>query len=476
MKLFNRIALVLTLLLLSLPAGSLAFGQSLTLGDCIALTLKENRTIKNAYLDRVVQKYDLRMAEETFTPTLKATPSITSSGGNGSTATTTMLGTTLTSSQNLPTGGSINLSANQSSTSTKNASPVNSYGWNINLTQPLLKGGGLDVGLEPLRLARINEQKNILNLKSTLMSTLTTVISAYRNYVKAIKSLEISKQSLKRSKDLIETNREMIAAGRMAAVELVQSEADLARQEFDLLSAENSLDKVRLELTKAIDIDKNSKILPQPETNIPPVPYALEQAKQLAFDNRPEYLTSLLSYENEKRALILAKNRTLWNLNLTGGYSETYTRGYGNSFNSGWNTGLALTIPLDDLYLLSSDRKSYLAEEITMKKMENDLARQREDIEIAVQDAMRNAEMSHRQIKLATLSRTLSEKKVEIETEKLKAGRSTNFQLVSFQNDLKNAQDAELSSITDYLNALTNLDNTLGITLDTLKVSLVERN
>ena len=104
------------------------------------------------------------------------------------------------------------------------------------------------------------------------------------------------------------------------------------------------------------------------------------------------------------------------------------------------------------------------------------LSKQKEDIEIEIQDALRSAEMKHRQIKLAVLSRSLSEKKVEIETEKLKAGRSTNFQLVSYQNDLKNAQKSELDAITDYLNALTDLDSALGITLDRLGVALVERN
>jgi outer membrane protein TolC len=55
----------------------------MSLDDCIALTLRENRTIKNAYLDRVVQKYDLRIAEDKFVPTLTLAPSVNS---NGSTA------------------------------------------------------------------------------------------------------------------------------------------------------------------------------------------------------------------------------------------------------------------------------------------------------------------------------------------------------------------------------------------------------
>lgn len=132
---------------------------------------------------------------------------------------------------------------------------------------------------------------------------------------------------------------------------------------------------------------------------------------------------------------------------------------------------MKLTIPIGDLTI----RQSYIATDVALKKQENTLALLRQSIEIEVQDALRNAEMNPRQIKLATLSRQLSEKKVEVETEKLKAGRPTNFQLVSFQNDLVSAQNNELGAIISYLNALTNLEQTLGITLDHWGVTLAER-
>jgi len=76
---------------------------------------------------------------------------------------------------------------------------------------------------------------------------------------------------------------------------------------------------------------------------------------------------------------------------------------------------------------------------------------------------------------LAQLSRELSLKKFDVETEKLKVGRSSNFQLVSFQNDLVSAQNNELNSIVNYLNAVTALERTLGITLDKWGVSIAER-
>ncbi|MEA5115267.1 MAG: TolC family protein [Geobacteraceae bacterium] len=445
----------------------------MALPGCIALTIRENRTIKNAYLDRIVQKYDLRVSEDKFTPKLYLTPSMQASGGK-STTTTAVTDFSGYISEQLPTGASINLSANHDITSAEHARPFRGYGWSVSLTQPLLKGGGLEVNTASVRQARLTEQTNILSLKSTIMSAVTSVVTAYRSYVQAIKALEISQQSLQRNKDLMDINKELIAAGRMAAIELIQSEASVASTEFNLLSAENAVDAARLALNKAIDIDKNTKYVPIMDTSTPPVPFTFEQAKKLAFENRPDYLTALLSYESQKIQLVVAKNSTFWDLSLTGGYAENYTRGGasgGDASGNNWTTGLKLVIPIGDLTI----RQAYIAADIALKKQENSLAILRESIEIEVQDALRNAEMNLRQIRLATLSRQLSEKKVEIETEKLKAGRSTNFQLVSYQNDLVSAQNNELGAVISYLNALTSLEQTLGVTLDRWGVSLVER-
>ncbi|MDD2310323.1 MAG: TolC family protein [Desulfuromonadaceae bacterium] len=469
-----RIILIVFLLLSNTVAASSATETRMTLADCIATAVRENRTIKNAYLDRIVQKYDLRVAEDKFTPKLLLTPSIQASGGSDPTPTTAVTGLSGTVTEQFPTGAAITLGAKHDITSTENVRTGRSYGWNVSLTQPFLKGAGFEVNTASVISARRNEQSNILSLKSTLMDTLTSVVTAYRSYIQAIKSLEINRQSLIRSRELIEINKELIAAGRMAAIESVQSEADVAGKEFSLLSSENAVDAARLALTKAIDIDKNSRIIPVEETGIPPVPYTLEEGKKLAFENRPDYLSSLLGYENAKLDLVIARNSTLWDLSLTGGYGNSYTRDGvpGSDSSAGaWNAGLTLSVPLGDL----SIRQGLLASEIAMKKLEHDMARQREDIEIEVQDALRSAEMNLRQIRLATLSRSLTEQKVEIETDKLKAGRSTNFQLVSFQNDLVNARNSELDAIITYLNALTALDRTLGITLDRWGVSLAER-
>ena len=58
-------------------------------------------------------------------------------------------------------------------------------------------------------------------------------------------------------------------------------------------------------------------------------------------------------------------------------------------------------------------------------------------------------------------------RKLKVERTKLNAGRSSNFRLVRFEDDLVRSQNNEIGAITAYLNALTALDRTQMTTLET---------
>lgn len=75
---------------------------------------------------------------------------------------------------------------------------------------------------------------------------------------------------------------------------------------------------------------------------------------------------------------------------------------------------------------------------------------------------MRNVGLAEQSVVVARRARELSEQKTEIEREKLRLGVTTNFQLVTFENDLVLAEIAELDALVGHLNATTNLDRTLG--------------
>ncbi len=471
----------------------------MTLAEAISLALRTNRSVQMAYLDRAVQKFDLKVAEDKFRPDVNLDGNISrtdtdyeTTRGQDRTKTDTLtdeISGAVSVTETVPTGGMFQFVWNPSLSDSETddlqtdsgLSRLNSDGytssWNVSFTQPLLKGGGIDVNTASVTQARLVEQANILYLKSTLISTVTSVINAYRAFQQVRGQVEISKASLERARKLVEINKLMIESGRMAEVELVQSEAEVASREFSYEGVLNNFDRARLALIKVLDIPKNTRFILAGEDDLGRIVPDTDNCTKTAFKNRPDYLQSLLSLEGTKINLMLAKNNRLWDLNLNASYGESDNRSEetidgldaprfktdGNE----WRVGLDLQIPIwGDL----TREQSVLSAETSLRKAKINLKELADNVETEVIDAIRDVVAKLKQVDLARLSRELSEQKLMIEEAKLKAGRSTNFQLVSFQNDLVNAQNAELNAITDYRNALTALDQVLGTTLDTWQI------
>ncbi len=84
----------------------------LSLAAAIDIALKNNIGLKNAYRDRIIQKFDLRIAEDKFTPK----PVLTINAKNDSVSvnrvetSTVSGGAGLAVSETIPTGAQINLS------------------------------------------------------------------------------------------------------------------------------------------------------------------------------------------------------------------------------------------------------------------------------------------------------------------------------------------------------------------------------
>jgi outer membrane protein len=469
-----------------------ATAMKLTLADAVFIALTNDVTLRSAYLDRYLNRIDLDLAERRYY--LPTDPSLTLSTNRTSTYMAPTAGTSagrtedlnaagiLSATLAIPTGGTFTFAWNNAGDRPDVGQGFNySSDWSIQFKQPLLKGGGLENAAYTVRIARITEEKNILSLKNTIISTIKTTIAAFRAYKTAERQLVIAEMGLVRAKSLYEYNMEMIAAGRLAGTEIVQAQADIATQETSVINARNSLDAARMTLVQALYIDKKTIFQAVDENQQLISPPSMADAVSLAFQYRTDYLGSLQDLEVKKLTLAKNKINRLWSLNLTAGttdgaaattfdtYDPAFRRAIGSGAERNWNVGLNLEIPL---FYMTSDMRTYLGAKTDMEKANLAFEKMKLDIEISVQNAVRNVDSNYRSLLSAKQARELAEKKLEIEQEKLGAGRTTNFQLVSFQRDLQTAQLNELSAMTTYLNSLTSLDDTLGTTLATWKIDV----
>ena len=440
----------------------------LTLRDAVFLGLRGNRSIRSAYLDRIAEKFSLRVEEDRFNPKISLTGSYLSGRSQDGRANTSTLAPAITLLGKY--GTQLSLSWNQQSSDAQHGDSTRSGGPTLSIIQPLLRGGGSSASA-PLRLARLTEQANQLKLKTAVSDTVVQIIQAYYEVLRAQEQLKIAREGLERSRQLLDVNKAMIDAGRMAKFDAVQTEADSVTQELSVEETAHQLDAKRLDLLRLLALDSNTRITAVETPVAQRIDIGRAKALSTAFEQRPAYLAQLIASEQASISLAVARNEQLWDVSLVGSASQSRNNmspEYGG--NRAWqaNVGVQVNIRLGDL----SVKQAEVQAKVNVAHQDILLAEARQALELDVANAVRQLETCWRQYEIAQRALTLSQRKLEVEREKLQAGRSSNFQVLSFESDLRTAENASLNALIAYFNAQSALDNTLGTTLKSWEINL----
>ena len=452
-----------------------------TLHECIAIALRNNRRLLNARLDREDQRMALWVAEGKFWPDLqiRSNRQFAREGTSADWAFADSV-TSFEATLQVPTGGRVALVNSLA----QGAEDAYNSALTLRFSQPLLKGGGLAANRASVRLARTTERVGELMFERAIGDVIAAVARAYRRLVQAHRRVEISSRSLGRAQDLLATNRHLIQAGRMAEVAILEAERDVAERELTLVDTENALDAARLSLIDLLDIDRDAAVKPteaalategtRPELEEPNI--------DLALAHRPDYLAAEMRIESAETELLLARNSRRWSLAATfsvdiAGAERRFDSAFGRPFRlvdeGDFRAGLELRVPIGDRSL----KARVVRARNGLSRAERNLAELRQSIDIAVRNGVREVDSRLRQVALASRAGTLAQQALDAERRRLNLGLTTNFRVILFEDDLVRAQNSELDATIAYLNALTSLDQTLGMTLRTwgITVESVER-
>ncbi|MFW5500311.1 MULTISPECIES: TolC family protein [unclassified Maridesulfovibrio] len=472
---------------------------TLSMDEVVRLTIRNNSNVATNYLQRVTEKFDLEKAEAKFEPVINIDGSFNaeafqrnmriSDNGTQTPASKWDAGAKASITQKIPTGGTLsfvwdnNYSENSDGTlsydgessvsRSKKYTREASSKWRIELTQPLLKGAGIDYNMASIRLARITDKRNILSLRDKLSQLINSGLNYYFTFKQAKENLEIQKQALERSERLLEVNQFKQSMGRMSASDVVQAEADVASGRLSLEEARNSLDKSRRDLLNHLEMDPNLVIEPV-DDEIRDVEPDYEQCMQVALKNNQTYMDKVFAVTESNINAMVAENEREWQLDLKGGYEETQTQK--NSYSASTSddelsAGVELSAPIN---LWGDDqlerKKKLLTAEVNKRKAKLELKRAKTNLQTEVANAVRDVRMRWKMIGLAKKNTELKALQLDNENTKLMVGRTTNFEVVSYQNQLVQAQLAETSKQISYIQALLILDQLLGTTMETWHV------
>lgn len=453
----------------------------LTLQEAILLDLRYDPIVSNAEIQRVVDKFALRYAENNFEVQYALT-------GTASQTFTTSSGThSITRSYNLAPTATLNgswgtqYSVTSNNNVTHNDGGTGSHynpGVTFSITQPLIQGFGPKVTLVPLYNAKDQELINRLTLKNTVIQQITTVINNYAALVQAQNTLKTQQLALQTATDTVKQTEQLIKAGRNAPSDLVQFEQTVASQRLSLQQQQTTVDQARYTLLQTLGLNPSTPIdVPQeidfPKRTLP----SLQECIDIALHNNPAYQSALIQLRISKRAVITAEDQARWQLDLqaqstmgggSGGGTNSGLMSLTNGLNKSTTVSLNLSVPINNVAL----KQAVVQAKISLRQAENTLAATQRQVISQITYDYNTLLNQEGQITVANNSAQLAATNLTLANAKLTYGKATSFEVSSLQTSLVSAQIALIDARITYLTTLATLDSDLGTTLDRWKVKI----
>jgi len=405
--------------------------------------------------------------------------------------------------QLLPTGGMVNLSAGGSRDLTNSLFTIMSPAWStslgIDLRQPLLQGLSLDPARRALRVARLDRERGAASLRRTVADTVASVERAYWSLVAARRDVTVREASVTLAAEQRDDTKTKIEVGTLPESDVAQPLAELERRKGDLYASQESAKRAELALKlllldDAADPLWNQPLLPAdaPESEARRVDLAAALAA--ADAKRPEIAEAKSRLAEREVDADFARSRILPQVDLVASYGrrglagdlnpnapalgftggpvvvpDALNGGLGRSLGTigegrfpDASIGVAVTVPIlnrvarGDVAVANAQKSQALAT----------LSQQRQRVAVEVRNAAVTLETAAARIDAARAGREAAQTQLRAEQERYGVGLSTNFFVLTRQNELAQAALTETAALTDYRKALTDFARSTGILLD----------
>ncbi len=375
--------------------------------------------------------------------------------------------------------------------------PQNASVLTFSIKQPLLKGFWMNDNRRQVKTLKLNKDLADYTFQKKLQDTLYRTAINYWDLLLAYKNIEIKKEAVDLAGTQLYRTTRLAEIGNAPKIEIVSAEAEVERRKEEVAQAQEQLFRAEnsLKVLIAPSLDSfywHKKVKPteilRPQTNY----ISIEQALEASLTKRPEFFEIKKKLELKELDKKYYINRGLPQLDLIGSYSTQGLAGKPQTISNNTFGGGGSIRPrfqgdyLDNLENLASQDFNTIKIGLNMSwpispqtttrtlkkvKLEKDqlnleFMNLEQVIKADIANAFNSLITTQARIDASTASLKAAERQLGAEIQKFKSGLSTNFLVLTRQNDLSLAKLRLATAITDYNKALNELEKASGLILD----------
>lgn len=326
----------------------------------------------------------------------------------------------------------------------------------LSITQPLLRGFGVNIVMDPLTQAERSLLYEVRAYERFRRNFAVDVADRYFRVLQQYDTVANQVRNAERLALVAARNEAFAEAGQLNEIdrdEAVQDKLDAdnavveAHQQLEFLLDDFNL-FLGLPVELSITLDQG-ELIQMREVGLDVVSYDSEASVAYALEHRLDHLTVLDRVTDAERDLLLAVDALRPGLTLAAGASSTSTGD--TPFDHGgeaidWNLDLVLDLPIDQI----PERNSYRASLIGLDSARRSAEESTDQISAGVRDALRDLVALRQSHEILTISRDLARRRVESTNMNFDAGRAETRDILVAQSSLVNAENAETRALVDH--------------------------
>jgi outer membrane protein len=344
----------------------------------------------------------------------------------------------------------------------------------LSVTQPLLKNFWIDTTRLTIRVAKSQLKSSEQGLRSQIINTITAVENAYYELIFAQEDVEVETQALVLAQTQLDQDKQRVQVGSLAPLDVQQDEAQVAQSRANLIAAENTLsvDQNALKnlITDSYPQWHGTNIQPTATLEAPLELFDLQDSWSKGMTERPDLLQARYAVEQQGIRLKFSYNQIFPELDLVGTYGFNGTAGglpgTFNQFREGdrpfYSYGVQLSVPLSNV----GPRSQYKSAKATMQQVVLQLKQLEQSVMVGIDNAVNQARSDYESVDATRQARIYAAAALDAEQKKYAVGKSTTFTVLQLQNNLTAARSQEIRALANYNQALANLAQQEGSTLE----------
>jgi outer membrane protein TolC len=381
-----------------------------------------------------------------------------------------------------------------------NLNPQNTPTWRSELTLPLLRDLINNEANVTVKRSRIAESISREDFQASLTDELLAVEEAYWRLAATRAEERVAGKSLQTAQDLLEQTRVQYEVGVVSKVRVTEAVAGVAEREVTVILAANDAGNAQDDLLNRIAAPRAEELAAISVLTEEPsyVEYEVDDrvAIQKAMELRPELESARRRVEDGELLLRFAENQRLPRLDLNASLSFTglsgtrtnkaadpngvpikpfnngWTRAHNDFFsasgNRGWGIGARVEIPLGN----RTARYQVTEREIELRRLRTELRSLEQQILLEVRRAARELRSSIEALEASERRRIAATETLRAEQERLRLGDSTPFNVLQREEDVFEAESAEVGALRAYRERVVRLERAQGTLLETRGISV----